>query len=56
MNYLRMIAGVFVGVGALYLIHLGELVAGAGLLGSLCGFFVGDYNGQRTASKNKGKG
>lgn len=52
MNYLRMIAGCFVGVGALYLIHKGELVAGAGLLGSLCGFFVGDFNGKREASKN----
>jgi len=56
MNYLRIIAGVFVGVGSLYLLHLGYVVAGAGLLGTMCGFFVGDYNGQRTATKDKSEG
>lgn len=44
---LRAIAGIFIGSGALLLIYLGEVPAGAGLLGAMVGFFIGEYNGER---------
>lgn len=47
MNYLRMVAGVFVGGGALMLIYKGEITAGVALLGTMLGFFVGEANGKK---------
>lgn len=47
-----MIAGVFVGSGALILLWKGEYVAAAGLLGTMLGFFVGEKNGERKTTKN----
>ena len=46
MQYLRAIAGVFMGAGALLLIYTGETPAGVGLLGMMGGFFIGEYNGK----------
>lgn len=51
MNVERVIAGVFVGAGALVLIYKGETTAGVGLLGTMVGFFVGEKNGARNATK-----
>jgi len=50
MNYLRLIAGVFIGAGALLLIYRGNIAEGCTLLGSMVGFFVGEANGKRAAS------
>lgn len=44
-NWNKCIAGVFVGAGALLLIYEGYVKEGAILLGTMCGFFVGDTNG-----------
>ena len=52
LNYLRAIAGIFAGSGGLLLIYIGEIPAGVGLLGTMLGFFVGDWNGSRKASKD----
>lgn len=51
MNGERIVAGVFVGTGALLLIWKGEIAIAAGLLGSMVGFFVGEQNGQKKATK-----
>ncbi|GAI90713.1 unnamed protein product [marine sediment metagenome] len=51
MNIPKIIAGVFAGAGALYLIYKGHIDVAAGLLGSMCGFFVGEANGKRLANK-----
>lgn len=51
MDALRVIAGVFVGSGALILLWKGENIAAVGLLGTMLGFFVGEKNGQRSSSK-----
>lgn len=51
MNTERVIAGIFVGAGALVLIYKGEITAGVGLLGTMVGFFVGEKNGARNAEK-----
>jgi len=51
MNGERIVAGIFVGAGALLFIWKGEYAIAAGLLGSMVGFFVGEQNGQRTANK-----
>lgn len=47
MKYLRLMAGAFVGVGALMFIFKGEYAVAAGLLGSMLGFFIGEYNGKK---------
>lgn len=47
MNYLRAIAGGFIGSGGLLLIYLGEYEKGMILLTGMLSFFVGEYNGQR---------
>ncbi|MCJ2532011.1 MAG: hypothetical protein LN413_06915 [Candidatus Thermoplasmatota archaeon] len=44
--WLRGIAGVFGGLGAILLIVLGEIPAGVGLLGTMLGFFIGEANGR----------
>jgi hypothetical protein len=49
MNAERCIAGFFVGAGALLLIYLGQISVGAGLLGTMVGFFVGEQNGKKAA-------
>jgi hypothetical protein len=49
MGYERIVAGVFVGAGALLLIWQNQVAVGAGLLGTMVGFFVGEKNGQATA-------
>lgn len=53
MNNLRLLAGVIVGAGALILLWRGEYTTASALLGSMLGFFVGEKNGERTATKNK---
>lgn len=49
MRYLRAIAGVFSGAGALILLAKGEYALGGTLLGTMLGFFVGEANGQKIA-------
>lgn len=44
----RIVAGVFVGAGALLLIYKGEIALGASLLSGMLGFFVGEKNGERS--------
>jgi len=51
-NYPRIIAGVFAGVGALLLISQGEITAGVSILSAMVGFFVGERNGYRRALEN----
>jgi len=51
--YERLVAGCFVGVGALMFIWKGEYTIGAGLLGTMLGFFVGEKNGERKATTNQ---
>lgn len=53
MNYNRMIAGFFVGAGALLLIYKGNIAEGCTLLGSMVGFFVGEANGKRLKEKTE---
>jgi hypothetical protein len=53
MNYNRMIAGIFVGAGALLLIAKGNIAEGCTLLGSMVGFFVGEANGKRVKEKTE---
>lgn len=55
MNHLRLMAGAFVGTGALIFILKGEYAVAAGLLGTMLGFFVGELNGQRASTKDKDK-
>ncbi len=50
--WLRALAGIFGGSGALMLIFVGEIPAGVGLLSVMLGFFIGDANGR----KNSGGG
>jgi len=50
--WLRALAGIFGGFGALMLIYIGEIPAGVGLLSVMLGFFIGDANGR----KNSGSG
>ena len=52
MNGERIVAGIFVGLGALLLIYQGRVEVAAGLLGGMLGFFVGESNGKRTAKTN----
>lgn len=56
MKYLRLMAGAFVGVGALMFLWKGEYAVAAGLLGSMLGFFIGEHNGQRASAKDKSEG
>ena len=51
MDFQRIIAGIFVGSGALLLIYKGNIAEGCTLLGSMVGFFVGEKNGQRLTKK-----
>lgn len=48
MDTLRLMAGGFVGAGALILIWRGDTTAGVALLGTMLGFFVGEKNGEKT--------
>ena len=48
--WLRFLAGLYGGAGALSLIVLGEIAAGVGLLGAMLGFFIGEANGKRPSS------
>lgn len=52
MNYERMIAGFFAGVGALILLYLGESTAATAILASMLAFFVGEKNGAKNAKAN----
>ena len=47
MQVLRPMAGAFAGTGGLLLILLGEVPAGAAILSSMVGFFVGEANGKK---------
>lgn len=53
MDVPRVIAGIFVGSGALLLIYLGNVTEGATLLGVMVGFFVGENNGKRKTLKDQ---
>ncbi len=48
--WLRGIAGIFGGIGAMFLIAVGEIPAGVGLLGTMLGFFIGEANGRHSSS------
>lgn len=56
MKQLRMMAGIFVGTGALMFLWKGEYTVAAGLLGTMLGFFVGEKNGQRASAKVESEG
>ena len=47
MNVERVVAGVFVGAGALLLILNEHVTEACILLGTMVGFFVGEVNGKR---------
>ncbi len=51
MNIEKMIAGVTVGVGSIALIITGNVDIGAVLLSGMMGFFIGDQNGNKEATK-----
>ena len=51
MNSERVLAGAFIGAGALLLIYKGNVTEGCILLSSMVGFFVGEKNGARNAVK-----
>ena len=51
MNVERVLAGGFVGVGALILIWKGEIAVGASMLSGMLAFFIGEKNGAKNASK-----
>lgn len=53
MNVQRVVAGVFVGAGALMLIYKDQIAVGASLLSGMLAFFIGESNGERKATKNK---
>jgi len=52
LNWVRIVAGTFAGIGALLLIHKGNITEGVTILATMLGFFVGEANGQRKASQN----
>lgn len=47
LNFEKMIAGVFAGSGALILIYKGYIAEGCTIIGTMLGFFVGDWNGKK---------
>jgi len=47
MNVEKLIAGIFAGTGGLLLIYKGYIAEGCTILGTMVGFFVGDWNGQK---------
>jgi len=51
MGYERIVAGAFVGVGALLLIWQDQITPAVALLGTMVGFFVGEKNGAANATK-----
>ena len=53
-NYSRVIAGCFAGGGALLLIYQGYVEAGATILGTMLGFFVGEWNGEKKKEAAEG--
>lgn len=50
-NYQKLMAMAFSGLGALYLLNLGYIEAGAGLLGAILGFAIGEANGIKRMNK-----
>lgn len=48
MNYNKLCAGMFAGVGALFLIYTEHFESGVAILSAMVGFFVGDANGKKT--------
>lgn len=50
MDYVRVLAGGFAGVGALILLIRGETAAGVAILSTMVGFFVGEKNGAKNAA------
>lgn len=52
MQYLRAIAGFFMGAGALILIYQKEYTAGVGLLSMMGGFFIGEANGKKAKEES----
>ena len=51
MKYLRAIAGMFAGAGALVFIYRGEYAVAGTILGTMLGFFVGEANGKKEAKE-----
>ena len=47
MNIEKIVAGIFAGSGSLLLIYQGYIAEGCAILGTMLGFFVGDWNGQK---------
>lgn len=47
MNWNKLCAGIFAGLGSLFLIYKGEIAVGAAILSGMLAFFVGDANGRR---------
>ena len=47
MNYNKLLAGAFVGAGAIILLLKGEYTSGVAILSGMMGFFIGDQNGRR---------
>lgn len=52
MNYAKLVAGFFSGVGALMLIYMGHVTEGCIILSSMVAFFVGEANGKRVKNAN----
>ena len=52
-DFLRLVAGTFVGAGGLLLIYKGHIAEGGIILGTMLGFFVGEKNGARASSKDE---
>ncbi len=50
-NHQREIAGIFCGSGGLLALYLGQTVLATALLMGMLGFFIGEKNGERKASK-----
>mgnify|MGYP001061800599 CR=1 FL=1 len=51
MNIEKVVAGLFAGSGALLLIYQGYIAEGCTILGTMLGFFVGDWNGQKKSKE-----
>ena len=47
LNFEKLIAGGFAGAGALILLYKGYIAEGCTILGTMLGFFVGDWNGKK---------
>ena len=51
MNYEKLLAGLVAGIGAIILILQGYITEGSIILSGMMGFFIGDQNGSKEATK-----